>query len=132
MTRAAKSYCCYLCSRGTSFSESFHRYKEGEIPTTKGRYPVIRTNMKPQQLIKHTKISYSIASLVFYKFSCVTYRHGLNRGTSKQRHSKYLKKYDRVSLILFVGNLHFSIPMHRVWYLRNLFVSRNYVIIFPG
>ena len=94
MTRLAKSYYYYSYSRGISFSESFHRYKEGEIPTRKGRRPVLRTNTKPQQLIKHTKISYSIASLVFYKFSCITYQNGLNRGTSKPRYSRYLKKYE--------------------------------------
>ena len=27
-------------TRGTSFSESFHLYKDGEIPTRKGKYPV--------------------------------------------------------------------------------------------
>ena len=64
------------------------------IGARKGKYPVLRTNAKPQQLIKHTKISYSIASLVFRKFSCRTYRNGLNRGSSKLRHSKYLKKYE--------------------------------------
>ena len=55
---------------------------------------VLITNAKPQQLIKRTKISYSIASLVFRKFLCVTYRNGVNRGTSKLRHFKYLKKYE--------------------------------------
>ena len=53
------------------------------IGTRKGKYPVLRTNTKPQQLIKHTKISYSIASLVFHKFWCITYQNGLYRGTSK-------------------------------------------------
>ena len=86
ITRPAKNYYYYSYSRGTSFSESFHRYKEG-------KYPVLRTNTKPQQLIKHTKISYSIASLVFRKFSCVIYRNDVNRGTSKLSYSKYLKKY---------------------------------------
>ena len=41
----------------------------GEIPTRKGKYHVLRTNAKPQNLLNHTKISYSIASLVFGKFS---------------------------------------------------------------
>ena len=62
--------------------------------TKKGKYPVRRTNTRPQQLIEHTKISYSIASLVFRKFSCVAYQNGLNRGTSKLRGSRYLKKYE--------------------------------------
>ena len=43
------------------------------IGTRKGKHPMLRTNAKPQQLIKHTKISNSIASLVFRKFSCVAY-----------------------------------------------------------
>ena len=64
------------------------------IGTRKGKYPTPRTNRKPQQLIKHTKISYSIAWLIFRKFSCVTHRNGLNRGTSKLRHSKCLKMYE--------------------------------------
>ena len=55
MTRPAKNYYCYSCGRGTSFSESFHRYKEGEIPIRKGKYPVPRTNTKPHELIKHAK-----------------------------------------------------------------------------
>ena len=80
--------------RGTSFSESFHWYKEGEAPTRKGKYSVLRTNTKPQQLIKHTEISYSTATLVFRKFLCGTYRNGLNRGTSKLMHSKSLKTYE--------------------------------------
>ena len=48
---------------------------------------------KGNTLITHTKTSYSIVSLVFRKFLCGTYRNGLNRGTSKLRHSEYLKKY---------------------------------------
>ena len=72
-------------SRSTNFSESFHpyRYKEFEMPTRKWKCPVLRTYTKSHQLIKHTKISYSIASLVFPKRSCVTYQNALNRGTSK-------------------------------------------------
>ena len=63
------------------------------IVTRKGKYTVVTTIMKPQQLIKHIKISYFLASLVFCKYSCFTYWNGLNQGTSKLRHSKYLKKY---------------------------------------
>ena len=86
------------------------------------------TNAKSQQLIKHTKISYSIALLEFLKFSCAAYRNGLQRGTSKLRHSKFLEKYEP-----FVQNPHFSLLKHRVWYLKILFVSwRKQVIIFPG
>ena len=46
--------------------ECFHLF--GEIPSKKGKYPMFRTNVKPHQLIKHAKISYSIVSLVFRKF----------------------------------------------------------------
>ena len=102
-----------------------------EVPSVQGRgstnkeggIPVLRTNAKPHQLIKHTKISYSIALLVFRKFSCRTCRNGLNRGTSKLRHSKYSKSTNCVSLIPFFGNPHFSILVHRVRHLKNLFVS---------
>ena len=60
----------------------------------RGKCSVLRTNKKPYQLIKHAKISYSIVSLVFDKFSCGTYRNGLNRGISKLWYSEYLKKYE--------------------------------------
>ena len=93
-------------------------YQEGEIPCA-------RTNAKPQQLFKYTKISYSIASLVFCKFACHAYGNGINWGTSKLRHSKTSKSMDRVSLITFVGNPDFSILVHRVQYFKNLFLSRR-------
>ena len=70
----------------------FHPYEE--IPSRKGKYPMLRKNTKPHQLIKHAKVSYSIVSLVFRKFSYHTYRNGLNRGTSRLRYSEYLKKYE--------------------------------------
>ena len=57
--------------------ECFHPYRE--IPSRKGKYPMLRTNTKPYQLIKHAEISYSIASLVFHKFSYRTYWNGLNQ-----------------------------------------------------
>ena len=37
--RPAKNFYCCSCSCGTSFFESFHRYKEGEVPTSKGKIP---------------------------------------------------------------------------------------------
>ena len=46
--------------------EVFHWY--GEIPSRKGKWPMLRTNTKPHQVIKHAKISYSIVSLVFCEF----------------------------------------------------------------
>ena len=54
----------------------FHSY--GEIPSRKGRYPILKTNTKPHHLIKHAKISYSIASLILRKFLYWTYRNVLN------------------------------------------------------
>ena len=66
----------------------------GEIPSGKGKYPMLRTNTKPHQLIKHAEISYLIVSLVFCKFSYRTHRNGLNRVTSKLKYSEYLKKYE--------------------------------------
>ena len=81
---------------------------------------MLRTNTKPYQLIKHAKISYSIASLVFRKFSYRTYRNGLNRGISKLRGTLSISKStNRVSSIPFVGNPHFSTLLHREWYLKN-------------
>ena len=125
MTRLAESYYCYSCSRGTSFSESFHRYKEGEIPTRKGKYTVIRTrtNTKPQQLIKNIKIPC---------ITCITqiFVHHLPKWSKlevRQIRSTpgTLKNTSGVSLLLFVGNPHFNILLHRVRYLKNLFVSQR-------
>ena len=104
-------------------SESFHLY--GEIPSRKGKYSVLRTNTKPHQLIKHAKISYSIVSLVFRKFSYRTYRNGLNQVPQSWGTPSISKSTNRVSSILFVRIPHFSILLHRVWYLKNLFMSRR-------
>ena len=70
----------------------FHPY--GEIPSGNGKHPILRKNTKPHQLIKQAKVSYSITSLVFRKFSYHTYQNGLNRGTSRLRYPEYLKKYE--------------------------------------
>ena len=91
--------------------------KEGKTP--------LRTNTKPHQLIKHVKISYSIVSLAFHRFSYRTYRNGLNQVPQSWGTPSISKSTIRVSSIHFVGNPHFSILLHRVWYLKNLFVSKN-------
>ena len=115
-------------SRSTQYKipwlpECFHQH--GEIPSRKGKYPMLRTNTKPRQPIKHAKISYSIVSLVFRKFSYRTYRNGLNQDTQSWGTPSTSKSTNRVSSIPFVGNLHFSILLHRVWYLKNLFMSQR-------
>ena len=85
---------CNLCGTSFSWKDSVPSVQGREKTNKEGEYPVLRTNTKPQQLTKHTKISYSIASLAFRKVSCGTYRNGLNQGTSKLRYYKYLKKYE--------------------------------------
>ena len=95
-----------------------------EIPSRK-KYLMLTTNTKPYQPIKHAKISYSIVSLAFHKFSCRTYRNGLNRVPQSWAALSISKSTNRVSSIPFVGNPHFSILLHRVWYLKNLFMSRR-------
>ena len=110
--------------------ECFHPY--GEIPSRKGKYPMLRTNTKPHQLIKHAKISYSIVSLVFRKFSYRTYRNGLNQVPQSWGTPSISKSTNSVSSITFVGNPHFSILLHRVRYLKNLFMSRRTGHHFPG
>ena len=97
-------------ARLTSFSEFFHRYSEGKIPSKKEKYPVLRTNSKPQQLIKRTKISSFIASFVLCKPFRGTYRNGLNRGTT----SRTSKSTNRSSLKPFVRNPNLSILVRRV------------------
>ena len=103
--------------------EYFHSY--GEIPSRKGKYPMLRTNTKPHQLIKHAKISYSIVSLVFRKFSYRTYRNGLNQVPQSWGTRSISKSTYRVSSISSVWNPHFSILLHRVRYLKYLFMSRR-------
>ena len=122
-------------SRSTQYKipwlpECFHQH--GEIPSRKGKYPMLRTNAKPRQLIKHAKISYSIVSLVFRKFSYRIYRNGVNRVPQSWGTLSTSKSTNRVSSILFVGNPHFSIVLHRLWYLKNLFVSKITGHHFPG
>ena len=102
-------------------STSFHPY--GQILSRKGKYPVLRTNTKPHQLIKHAKISHSVVSLVFRESFCGTYRSGLNWGTSKLKYSKTTKAMNCVSLIIFVKNCHLSILLQGVRYFKNLFMS---------
>ena len=79
---------------------------------------MLRTNTKPHHLIKHTKISYSIASLVFRKVSYRTYRNGLNQVPQSWGTLSISKSTNRVSSIPFVENPHFSVLLHRVLYLK--------------
>ena len=101
--------------------EYFHSY--GETPSRKGKYSILKTNTKLHHLIKHAKISYSIASLVFRKFSYRTYRNDLNQVPQNGVSPSISKSTNRVSFITFVGNPHFSILLQRVRYLKNLFMS---------
>ena len=115
-------------SRSTQYKipwlpECFHQH--GEIPSRKGKYPMLRTNTKPRQPIKHAKISYSIVSLVFRKFSYRTYRNSLKRVTQSWSTPTTSKSTNYVSSIPFVGNLHFRILLHRVRYLGNVSMSRS-------
>ena len=101
--------------------EYFHSY--GEIPSRKGKYPMLRTNTKPHQLIKRAKISYSIVSLVFRRLLYRTYRNSLNWVPQRWSTLSTSKSTNDVSSIPFVWNLHFSILLHRVRYLENLVMS---------
>ena len=86
---------------------------------------MLRTNTKPRQLIKHAKISYTIVSLLFLKFSYRTYLNGLNQVPQRWGTPSIPKSANRVSSIPLVGNLHFSILLHRVWYLKILLMSQR-------
>ena len=68
-TTPAKKY--YFYSYHSAYkllwlSGSFH--PSGEIPSRKAKYPVLRTNTKPHQLIKHIKISNQYSHLYFQIF----------------------------------------------------------------
>ena len=103
--------------------EYFHSY--GEIPLRNGKYPILKTNTKPHHLIKHAKISYCIALLVFHKFSYRTHRNGLYQVPQSWGSPSISKSTNRVSYMPFVRNPHFSILLQRVRYLKNLFISRR-------
>ena len=65
----------------SEWSESFVPFWQSESfpwPTRKGKYPVLRMYQSLTNLIKHTKISYLIASLVFCRFSCGNCWNGLH------------------------------------------------------
>ena len=103
--------------------EYFHSH--GEMPSRKGKYPMFRTNTKAHQVIKHAKIPYSMVSLVFRKFLYWTYRNVLNHIPQGWGTPSISKSRNRVSSIPFVENPHFSILLHRVRYLKDLFISRG-------
>ena len=109
-------------------TECFHPYEE--IPSRK--YAMLRKNTKPHQLIKHAKISYSIVSLVFRKYLYRTYPNGLNQVAQSWGTPSIWKSTNRASSIPFVENPHFSILLHRVRDLKNLFMSRRTGHPFPG
>ena len=99
-------------ARSTSLSESFHSLwiKASLYPSILCKsFSVLNPSSSQQEngntlcwermqsltnLIRHTKVSYLIASLLFRRFSCVTYRNGLHRGTSRLKPSRYLRKYE--------------------------------------
>ena len=90
-----------------------------------GKYPMLRTNTKPHQPIKHAKISSSIVSLVFRKFSYQTYRNSLNQVLQSWGTWSISKSTKRVTSIPFVRNPYFNILLHRMRYLKNLFMFRR-------
>ena len=103
--------------------EYFHLY--GEMPSRKGKYPMLRANTKPHQLIKEAKTSYSMVLLVFRKFSYRTYQNGLNQLPQSWGTPSISKSLNHFSSIPFVENPHFSILLDRVQYLKNLFMSQR-------
>ena len=111
---------------GTSFSGFLNIFiRTGKYHQGRGNTLMLRTNTKPHHLIKHAKTSYFIASLVFRRFSYQTYRNGLNQVPQSWGSPSISKSTNRVSSISFVGNPHFSIPLQRVQYLKNLFMSQR-------
>ena len=84
----------------------------------------IKTNVC-LDITNHTKIFYFIALLVFRKFSYQTYWNGLNQVPQRWSPLGPSKNSSRVSSIPFARNLHFSMFVHRVWDLKNLFASRR-------
>ena len=123
----------------TNFSEPLHCYKEGEIPTMKGKYSVLRTNTKPNQLFKHTKIYYCVAFLVFCKFCAVPTEMVYtelpqSRGTlsnSKWRTTLVWFLLYRIRILnafikqKYINKWKISIIVHREWYLPIFFCLKG-------
>ena len=96
-------------ARGTSFTKSFHQYKEGEIPCAKNN--------------DEASVTYQIHH--YFLLHCFTCILRVNQGISKLITPSTSKSTNRVRrLIHFVGNEHLSILVDRVLYLKNLSVSK--------
>ena len=80
--------------------------KEGEIPYVENKYKTLPT--------------YSIVSLVFRKFLYRTYQNGLNQVPQSWGTPSISKSKNRVSSIPFFRNLHFTLHLHRVQYVKYL------------
>ena len=87
--------CHFYSQYSTSFPDFLNvSIRMGKYDQGRGKYPMLRTDIKHHQLIKLPKISYSIASLKYHKFLCGAYLNGLNQGISNLKYSEYLKKYE--------------------------------------
>ena len=92
--------------------------KEGETPYVENKYKASPTYKKRKNFLFHRLACISqIFVLSLPKWSTLS--------ISKLRYSSYLKSTNRVTSIPFVGNPHFSILLHRVRYLKNLFMYRR-------
>ena len=76
-------------------------------------------------LIRHIKIYYFIASLFFLRFRPLTTEMVYTEVPQSWGTSGTSKSTNRVSLTPSVGNSHFSILVHRVRYLKNLFLPQR-------
>ena len=88
---------------------------------------MLRINAKPHphQLIKRAKISYAfLISYVFLTFTCILQIFEVLGVSQKVRNV--------LVLYLLSGNPHFSILLHRVQYLKNLFMFQRTDHHFPG
>ena len=80
--------------------EFFHL--DGEIPSRMGKYPMLRTNTKPNQLITHAKI-YSIVSLVYISRIFVPNLPKYSKpSASRLRYSEYIPQKVRTVLVRYL------------------------------
>ena len=111
------------CWEEASLNSSEAIQEQTSLNTSRKRkYPVLRTYMRSlTNLIKHTKISYFIASLAFRTFLCVSSEISTPR-SSRLRYSKCLRRYQPCSYDIFLPEIFFfSLFMHKVKYLKTLF-----------
>ena len=112
------------CWEEASLNSSEAIQEQTSLNTSRKRkYPVLRTYMRSlTNLIKHTKMSYFIASLAFRRFLCVSSEISTPR-SSRLRYSKCLRRHQACSYDILLPEIFFfqsiyaqgEVPQNFIW-----------------